>query len=174
MRLCLVAGARPNFMKVAPIVHALRARGHNDWFLVHTGQHYDAKLSAVFFEELGLPDPDVWLGVGSGTHAEQTTRQRVDHLERLQLEIATGAGDGASAAPAGAVGRRRGRIAGAGGPLRAGLPGAVDGMAVSSLAEFYAALEDNKPGDRVVVEYYRGSKKVSVEVVLSDRAAARN
>ncbi len=51
---------------------------------------------------------------------------------------------------------------------------AVDGMAVSSLAEFYAALEDNKPGDRVVVEYYRGSKKISVEVVLSDRAASRN
>ena len=85
MRLCLVAGARPNFMKVAPIVHALRARGHNDWFLVHTGQHYDAKLSAVFFEELGLPEPDVWLGVGSGTHAEQTAKVMLG-LEPVFLE----------------------------------------------------------------------------------------
>ncbi len=74
MRIGLVAGARPNFMKVAPIVHVLRERGHADWFLIHTGQHYDANMSAVFFEELGLPEPDVWLGVGSGTQAQQTAR----------------------------------------------------------------------------------------------------
>lgn len=85
MRICLIAGARPNFMKVAPIVHALGARGHKDWFLVHTGQHYDAKLSAVFFEELGLPEPDVWLGVGSGSHAEQTAKVMMG-LEPVFLE----------------------------------------------------------------------------------------
>lgn len=74
MRIALVAGARPNFMKVAPIVKALQRRDHRDWFLVHTGQHYDAALSDVFFSELQLPKPDVWLGVGSGSHAEQTAR----------------------------------------------------------------------------------------------------
>lgn len=85
MNICLVAGARPNFMKIAPIVHALRARDHRDWFLVHTGQHYDAKLSAVFFQELGLPEPDVWLGVGSGSHAEQTAKVMIG-IERVFIE----------------------------------------------------------------------------------------
>lgn len=85
MNICLVAGARPNFMKIAPIINALRARDHRDWFLVHTGQHYDARLSDVFFHELGLPQPDVWLGVGSGSHAEQTAKVMVG-IERVFLE----------------------------------------------------------------------------------------
>ena len=69
----LVAAARPNFMKVAPLYHALARE--SAWCrvrLVHTGQHYDANLSDAFFHDLRLPDPEVHLGVGSGTHAEQT------------------------------------------------------------------------------------------------------
>jgi len=69
----VVAGARPNFMKVAPIVAALDA-GHIPRFLVHTGQHYDAAMSDTFFAELGIPAPDRHLGVGSGSHASQTAR----------------------------------------------------------------------------------------------------
>lgn len=68
----LIAAARPNFMKVAPLYHELAA---TDWcrpVLVHTGQHYDANMSDTFFEDLRLPKPDFHLGVGSGTHAEQT------------------------------------------------------------------------------------------------------
>lgn len=68
----LIAAARPNFMKVAPLWHALR---RTDWarpLLVHTGQHYDAQMSDVFLQQLGLPQPDLHLGIGSGTHAEQT------------------------------------------------------------------------------------------------------
>jgi UDP-N-acetylglucosamine 2-epimerase (non-hydrolysing) len=68
-----VVGARPNFMKVAPIVDAMRRR--SDDFLpmiVHTGQHYDAQMSDAFFTDLGIPEPDVYLGVGSGSHAVQT------------------------------------------------------------------------------------------------------
>jgi UDP-N-acetylglucosamine 2-epimerase (non-hydrolysing) len=61
----LVAGARPNFMKIAPVLRAL-----------HTGQHYDAALSQVFFDELGIPAPDVHLDVGSGTHGAQTALLR--------------------------------------------------------------------------------------------------
>src|SRR5256886_2642168 len=73
MRLLCVAGARPNFMKVKPVADALEQRGA-DVVLVHTGQHYDQAMSEVFFKELGLREPDHWLGAGSGTHAEQTAR----------------------------------------------------------------------------------------------------
>jgi len=69
----LVAGARPNFMKVAPVLSALAAEGHAG-VLVHTGQHYDTRMSDAFFRDLGLPEPQHHLGVGSGTHAEQTAR----------------------------------------------------------------------------------------------------
>ena len=70
----LVAGARPNFMKLAPIVRALRQDGRLDWKIIHTGQHYDRDMNEVFFEELGIPAPDVRLGAGGGTHAEQTAK----------------------------------------------------------------------------------------------------
>jgi UDP-N-acetylglucosamine 2-epimerase (non-hydrolysing) len=67
-----IVGARPNFMKVAPVLNALRAHRHVVQTLVHTGQHYDANMSDVFFEQLGIPAPDVNLAVGSGSHARQT------------------------------------------------------------------------------------------------------
>jgi UDP-N-acetylglucosamine 2-epimerase (non-hydrolysing) len=66
-----VLGARPNFMKAAPVIRALAALGHEQR-IVHTGQHYDERMSGVFFVQLGLPRPDVNLGVGSGSHARQT------------------------------------------------------------------------------------------------------
>jgi UDP-N-acetylglucosamine 2-epimerase (non-hydrolysing) len=73
IKIDLVAAARPNFMKVAPLWHALRAQpGWCTVRLVHTGQHYDANMSDAFFRDLKMSDPDVHLGVGSGTHAEQT------------------------------------------------------------------------------------------------------
>ena len=76
MLIDLIAGARPNFMKVAPLIRALEARaaagGPLRFRLVHTGQHYDPRLSGAFFEQLGIPEPDVNLEVGSGTQAEQT------------------------------------------------------------------------------------------------------
>ncbi|HYN85338.1 MAG TPA: UDP-N-acetylglucosamine 2-epimerase (non-hydrolyzing) [Pyrinomonadaceae bacterium] len=70
-----VVGARPNFMKVAPVVEAMRGRaGEFAPLVVHTGQHYDARMSEAFFQDLALPEPDVYLGVGSGSHAAQTAR----------------------------------------------------------------------------------------------------
>jgi UDP-N-acetylglucosamine 2-epimerase (non-hydrolysing) len=79
-----VVGARPNFVKMAPVVREMRARAPGlDHVIVHTGQHYDAEMSAVFFEELGLPKPDHLLGVGSGTHGVQTARA----LERLETVL---------------------------------------------------------------------------------------
>jgi UDP-N-acetylglucosamine 2-epimerase (non-hydrolysing) len=71
-RIVAVAGARPNFMKVAPLLRALRGTGRFECFLVHTGQHYDEAMSEGFFRELGIAPPDVNLGVGSGTHAAMT------------------------------------------------------------------------------------------------------
>ena len=73
MHILSIVGARPNFMKVAPLIRRLKARGHVA-SLVHTGQHYDANMSDAFFRDLGMPDPDRHLGVGSGSHAQQTAK----------------------------------------------------------------------------------------------------
>src|SRR3954462_9518967 len=81
MRVLHVLGTRPNFVKMAPVIAALREEfGAEANRIVHTGQHYDRAMSEVFFEELGVPEPDHLLGVGSGSHAEQTARV----LERLE------------------------------------------------------------------------------------------
>ncbi|HYX29516.1 MAG TPA: UDP-N-acetylglucosamine 2-epimerase (non-hydrolyzing) [Pyrinomonadaceae bacterium] len=73
LKIIIVAGARPNFMKIAPIVDAIRRRPSEfRAVVVHTGQHYDEVMSEAFFRDLQLPSPDIYLGVGSGTHAAQT------------------------------------------------------------------------------------------------------
>jgi len=74
IRLVVVAGARPNFMKIAPLVRELAARGRFETCLVHTGQHYDAAMSESFFRDLGIPEPDLNLGVGSGSHGAMTAQ----------------------------------------------------------------------------------------------------
>ncbi len=87
MKITLIAGARPNFMKIAPIIRAVEIAQKNGcdihYRLVHTGQHYDDKLSKVFFEELGIPEAQVNLGAGSGTQAEQTAKIMVEFEKDL-------------------------------------------------------------------------------------------
>lgn len=85
IKLVHVVGARPNFMKVAPVMAALAEHQGIMQVLVHTGQHYDPSMSDVFFHELGLPEPDVNLGVGSGSHAVQTAQIMVQ-IEAELLE----------------------------------------------------------------------------------------
>lgn len=86
IRLLAVAGARPNFMKIAPLMTELgKRRDRFEPILVHTGQHYDQAMSESFFRDLGIPEPDVNLGVGSGSHAEQTAQVLVA-IEKLLLE----------------------------------------------------------------------------------------
>lgn len=75
----MIAAARPNFMKIAPLFHALKADPEFDVKVIHTGQHYDSNMSDTFFTDLGLPDPDYHLEVGSGTHAEQTGRVMISY-----------------------------------------------------------------------------------------------
>ena len=83
-RIVYLVGARPNLVKMAPVLHELRLRLPSArHVLVHTGQHYDREMSEVFFEELGLPEPDYFLGVGSGTHGVQTGRA----LERIEAVL---------------------------------------------------------------------------------------
>jgi UDP-N-acetylglucosamine 2-epimerase (non-hydrolysing) len=84
-----VVGARPNFMKVAPVLNALTARKNVVQTLIHTGQHYDSNMSDVFFQQLGIPAPDINLEVGSGTHATQTA----DIMVRLEPVVAEGKPD---------------------------------------------------------------------------------
>jgi len=81
----LIAAARPNFMKIAPVYHAMNAADWCEPVIVHTGQHYDANMSDSFFEDLGLPTPDYNLEVGSGSHAEQTGAVMVAY-EKIIME----------------------------------------------------------------------------------------
>ena len=85
--IAIVAGARPNFMKIAPLVRALRQdEGQVGFQIVHTGQHYDPEMSEVFFEELAIPRPDVALGVGSGSLAQQTAKIMVGFERYCQAQ----------------------------------------------------------------------------------------
>lgn len=81
-----VVGARPNFMKIAPLHRELLKKNEFNHLICHTGQHYDEKMSKVFFNELGLPNPDYYLGVGSGSHSEQTGKVLIEYEKVLIKE----------------------------------------------------------------------------------------
>ena len=85
MKIACVAGARPNFMKIAPLLDAMEEYPNMEPLLVHTGQHYDYEMSQIFFEEFGIPEPDVYMGVGSGSHAVQTGKIMVE-FEKVVME----------------------------------------------------------------------------------------
>ena len=101
MTICIdiIAGARPNFMKIAPIIHAIQKRasvgGQLRFRLIHTGQHYDQKMSGDFFSQLNIPAPDINLGVGSGSQAEQTAGimigyEKAIHQSRSRMCLVVG------------------------------------------------------------------------------------
>jgi UDP-N-acetylglucosamine 2-epimerase (non-hydrolysing) len=85
VKIHLIAAARPNFMKVAPLYHALKATDWAEPILVHTGQHYDRNMSDAILEDLGVPEPDFHLGIGSGSHAEQTGNVMIAY-EKICIE----------------------------------------------------------------------------------------
>lgn len=84
MKILSIVGARPQFIKASPVSHALRQQ--HEEILVHTGQHYDRALSAIFFEEMGIPKPDYNLGVGSGSHGQQTAQMLIELEQLMQQE----------------------------------------------------------------------------------------
>ena len=103
MKIFLIAGARPNFMKIAPLIHELErvspsggVPGHGPaWKLIHTGQHYDFKMSKVFFRDFDIPEPDYFLDAGSGSHAEQTAKimvefEKVCAAEKADIVVVVG------------------------------------------------------------------------------------
>jgi len=96
-KIVLVVGARPNFMKAAPLLKCFRENEPEfESVLIHTGQHYDRQLSELFFEQLGLPEPDVFLGVGSATHAQQTAKIMIEleqAFQRLRPDLLVVFGD---------------------------------------------------------------------------------
>ena len=85
MLIHLICAARPNFMKIAPLYHALKRESWANPLIIHTGQHYDLNMSDAFFVDLGLPNPDINLGIGSGTHAEQTGKVMIAY-EKVLME----------------------------------------------------------------------------------------
>ena len=85
VKIHLIAAARPNFMKIAPLYHTLKTEPWAETVIVHTGQHYDLNMSDVFFQDLGLPEPDLHMGVGSGSHAQQTGQVMMAY-EKILLE----------------------------------------------------------------------------------------
>lgn len=92
MKIDIIAGARPNFMKIAPIIEAIKSaqekQANLSFRLIHTGQHYDKKMSGDFFEQLGIPEPNINLGAGGGTQAEQTAAIMVRYEKTLMDEPA--------------------------------------------------------------------------------------
>ena len=147
-----VVGARPNFMKVAPVLRAGAARGLEQT-LVHTGQHYDAAMSDSFFTDLELPAPSENLGVGSGTHAEQTARIMLGFepvLDRYHPEWVVVYGDVNSTVACALVAAKKGvRIAHVEAGLRSGdwsMPEEVNRVVTDRLADLL--LTPSRDGDR--------------------------
>ncbi|TDI81529.1 MAG: UDP-N-acetyl glucosamine 2-epimerase, partial [Caldithrix sp.] len=81
-----IVGARPNFMKIAPIISEMNKHAEFELKLLHTGQHYDDEMSKFFFEDLQIPEPDIYLGVGSGNHGEQTGKIMIEFEKVLIAE----------------------------------------------------------------------------------------
>lgn len=111
IRLAIVAGARPNFMKIAPLMKALSHHAEFQLSLIHTGQHYDDNMSGQFFRELGIADPQYWLDVGSGSHAQQTAEimKRIEPVfEQLHPTAVIVVGDVNSTAAAALVAKKLG------------------------------------------------------------------
>ncbi|MBE0621688.1 MAG: UDP-N-acetylglucosamine 2-epimerase (non-hydrolyzing) [Burkholderiales bacterium] len=144
----LIAGARPNFMKIAPIIDALKAakaRGSSlRYRLVHTGQHYDRAMSGDFFEQLGIPEPDINLEVGSGTQAEQTAAIMVRYekvlLEQLS-DLCLVVGDVTSTMACSIVARKLGvPVAHVEGGIRSGdwtMPEEINRVVTDSIANWF-------------------------------------
>jgi UDP-N-acetylglucosamine 2-epimerase (non-hydrolysing) len=144
----LIAGARPNFMKISPIidaVHEARDRGENiSYRLVHTGQHYDINMSSSFFEQLGIPEPDVNLGAGGGTQAQQTSAIMIGYenlLTEKKPDICIVVGDVTSTMACSIVARKMHvKVAHVEGGIRSGdwrMPEEINRVVTDSITNYF-------------------------------------
>ncbi|MDQ4144740.1 MAG: UDP-N-acetylglucosamine 2-epimerase (non-hydrolyzing) [Actinomycetota bacterium] len=181
-----VVGARPNFMKVKPVIAALERRGMKT-ALVHTGQHYDHNMDAVFFDELGLRDPDRHLGVGSGSQAQQTAGVMIalePILDEFQPDVVVVVGDVNSTLGAALVTAKSGaRLAHVEAGLRSGdwtMPEEVNRVVTDRLSDFLFAPSqdavDNLRSEGCADERIHLVGNVMIDTVVDhlDRAADRS
>ena len=106
-----VVGARPNFMKIAPLMAELKKHSEFDSTLLHTGQHYDEVMSKLFFKDLGLPEPDIYLGIGSANHGAQTGKIMIEFetvVEKEKPDVIVVVGDVNSTSACGLVAVKQG------------------------------------------------------------------
>ena len=187
MKIVHVVGTRPNFVKMAPVIAAARRRfGPASSVIVHTGQHYDRAMSEVFFDELGVPEPDHLLEVGSGSHAEQTARvlERLEPVLRAeQPDLVLVPGDVNSTLAAALCARRLGLSVG---HVESGLrsfdrsmPEEINRIVADHLSELLflhsAEAEDNLRAEGVDESRYRfvGNTMIDTLVALEGRIAER-
>jgi UDP-N-acetylglucosamine 2-epimerase (non-hydrolysing) len=142
----IIAGARPNFMKIAPIIHEIKSRTTSNlkYRLIHTGQHYDKKMSDSFFEQLNIPQPDINLGVGSGTQAEQTGGIMVGYEKAIaeqRPDVCIVVGDVTSTLACTLVAKKAGIVvAHVEGGIRSGdqtMPEEINRMATDSICDYF-------------------------------------
>ena len=142
----IIAGARPNFMKIAPIIHEIKSRTTSNlkYRLIHTGQHYDKKMSESFFEQLNIPQPDINLGVGSGTQAEQTGGIMVGYEKAIaeqRPDVCIVVGDVTSTLACTLVAKKAGIVvAHVEGGIRSGdqtMPEEINRMATDSICDYF-------------------------------------
>ena len=150
IRLALVAGTRPNFMKIAPLMKALSSHAEFQLSLIHTGQHYDDNMSGQFFRDLGIADPQYHLDVGSGSHAQQTAEimKRIEPvLEELRPTAVIVVGDVNSTAAAALVAKKLGiEVVHVEAGLRSfdrSMPEEINRIVTDSIADIFLVTEDS-------------------------------
>lgn len=150
LEIIFVAGARPNFMKIAPLIAEAKKHKNIQSLLVHTGQHYDEKMSRVFFDELKIPKPDINLEIGSGTHAEQTGKIMIKFdavLEKLRPDLVVVVGDVNSTIACSLAAKKRGiKIAHVEAGLRSfdwTMPEEINRVLTDRISDFLFCTEEN-------------------------------
>lgn len=174
-KLLIVAGARPNFMKIAPILRELKLHQDVfDWRLVHTGQHYDKDMSTVFFEELGIPAPDFYLDAGGGTHAQQTGRimERFEVVcQKWQPDLVIVVGDVNSTLAASIVAKKAGsKVAHVEAGLRSGdmsMPEEINRIVTDAITDYFFVTEPSGI-DNLIREGHEPSQLFFVGHVMID------
>lgn len=193
MKIALIAGARPNFMKVAPLMKALARRnaslgkdnGAASPVLVHTGQHYDVMMSEVFFRELGIPEPDINLEVGSGSHGRQTAAimERFEGVcERLRPDWVVVVGDVNSTMACSLVAAKLGiRVAHVEAGLRSfdrTMPEEINRLVTDALADLLltpsADADQNLLREGIPAERIRRVGNIMIDTLVANRAQAQD